>query len=297
MVAFLCCAVGILLITVLFLSIKLYLMKKSASEIASGVAERITEDTNTLIAISSRDKRLRLLASEINRQLIALRDERHRFQQGDRELKEAITNISHDLRTPLTAICGYLELLEREEKSEAVSHYIGIIANRTETLKALTEELFRYSVIASTNDASKDRLVLNHVLEESLISHYGTMEQHGIRPQISITETRVERTLNRSALSRVFDNIIANAVKYSDGDLVITMDNYGTIAFSNSAKALNAVDVGKLFDRFFTVETGKSSTGLGLSIAKLLTERMDGIIDAKYENKRLFITIAFPPVD
>ena len=88
---------------------------------------------------------MRHLANTINRQLRKLRTERRRFQQGDLELKNAVTNISHDLRTPLTAICGYLELLEQEEKPETVSRYIGIIKDRVDILAQLSEELFRYS--------------------------------------------------------------------------------------------------------------------------------------------------------
>jgi len=137
-------------------------------------------------------------------------------------------------------------------------------------------------------------MVMNSVLEESLLSFYGTMVQHGIHPDISVTQERAERTLNHSALSRIFDNIIANAVKYSDGDLAVTMENDGRVTFSNSAKALNAVAVGKPFDCFFTVETGRGSTGFGLSIAKLLCERMGGSITAKYEDLRLSISVFFP---
>lgn len=134
----LCC---ILLIVVFFLITKIIFIEKSIDEIHTEFQERLSSDTNTLIDISSSDPHLRKLASEINIQLRLLRKERHRYQQGDLELKEAITNISHDLRTPLTAINGYLDLLEREEKSETVHCYLSQIQNRTDVLKNLTEEL------------------------------------------------------------------------------------------------------------------------------------------------------------
>ena len=97
--------VAVLLIIIVFLTIKICLMKKSAQEISEAFLDRLTEDTNTLIDISSRDRHMRELAREINIQLNKLKEERHRFQQGDRELKDAVTNISHDIRTPLTAVC------------------------------------------------------------------------------------------------------------------------------------------------------------------------------------------------
>lgn len=102
---------------------------------------------------------------------------------GDRELKEAVTNISHDLRTPLTAICGYLDLLEREDKSEAATRYLSLIENRVQALKQLTEELFRYSVILSTaNDMNLEAVNINGVLEESVAAFYVALTERGITP-------------------------------------------------------------------------------------------------------------------
>jgi hypothetical protein len=90
---------------------------------------------------------------------------------------------------------------------------------------------------------------------------------------------------------KIFSNIISNAVKYSDGDFSVTMKEDGSVTFTNTAKELNAVSVGRLFDRFYTVEASRNSTGLGLSIAKLLTERMGGSIEAAYQSEQLHITV------
>lgn len=285
--------IGILLLIIFVLLAKVYSLRKSAQEIAEAFRDRLTADTNTLIDISTRDPYMRKLASEINVQLRLLRKERHRFQQGDLELKDAVTNISHDLRTPLTAICGYLDLLEREEKSEAVKRYLSQISNRTVALKNLTEELFRYSVVTSSQELKPERLDIVRALEESLLSFYGVMQEKGIQPEIDLPEEPVYRELDAGAVNRIFSNIISNAIKYSDGDLSITMTSSGSITFTNTAKDLNAVTVGRLFDRFYTVDAGRNSTGLGLSIAKLLTERMGGSISAQYQNRRLSVIIDF----
>ena len=141
-----------LIFVIILLLIKIHLLQKSAQEIEDSFSEKLMTDSNTLIDISSRDKYMRHLAAEINIQLRQLQTERRKFQKGDLELKNAITNISHDLRTPLTAIYGYLDLLEQEEKSETVNRYIAVIRNRTEMLKQLTEELFRYSVILASEE-------------------------------------------------------------------------------------------------------------------------------------------------
>lgn len=284
---------GALALVAAALGIKIFLMRKSMNEICDGLTEHLSADTNQLITVSSCDRTVRRLAKEISQQLAELRKQRRRYLEGDRELKEAVTNISHDLRTPLTAICGYLELLETEEKSEKVTHYLAQIANRTEALKSLTEELFRYSVISSVSDVRYERVNLGRVLEDCLISFYGAFEQKGIVPQIQIPADAVWRTLDKSALSRIFGNIIGNAVKYSDGDFSVSMTHEGELSFSNAASELSKVEVGKLFDRFYTVDSARKSTGLGLSIAKLLTERMNGQIAAAYKNGVLTITVSF----
>ena len=123
------------------------------------------------------------------------------------------------------------------------------------------------------------------------------MEQRNITPEIQLPESRVERCLDPAALSRIFSNILGNALKYSSGDLTVCMDQEGTIVFTNAAAGLTTVTAGRLFDRFYTVQTGSSSTGLGLSIAKLLTERMNGSIGAEYRDGKLSITLRFPPAE
>lgn len=272
-------------------AVKCFMMKRSAREIREKMAEKISEDTNTLIDISSWDKDMRELAAALNDELAKLREERRLCKQGDTELKDAVTNISHDLRTPLTAMCGYLDLLEREEMSESVRQYLEQIENRTEVMKQLTEELFRYSVVAAAKEFDLERLCVNDVLEESLASFYGAISQQGITPEITITERRIERITDRSALTRVFGNIITNALKYSSGDLLVEMTEECVITFANSSDNLGKISAERLFDRFYTVETGNNSTGLGLSIAKLLVEQMKGGISAEIRGDKLFITV------
>ena len=285
--------IGILLLIIFVLVAKIYFLRKSAQEITEAFHNRLTVDTNTLISISSKDSYMRNLAAEINVQLRLLRKEHHRYSQGDLELKEAVTNISHDLRTPLTAINGYLGLLEQEEKRENVQMYLSQIQNRTEVLINLTEELFRYSIVTSSQSLNYERMDLVRALEESLVSFYAIMKEKNIEPQIELPEEPIWMQLDTGAVNRIFANIISNAIKYSDRDLSVIMAEDGTVIFSNTAQNLNAVTVGRLFDRFYTVEARRNSTGLGLSIAKLLIERMGGSISAQYQDCKLKITIRF----
>lgn len=301
-----------LLLIVLILWVKIFLMRKSAREISTAFADRLATETNILIDISGHDRYMRSLAADINTQLRKLRRERLRYQQGNVEIMNAVTNISHDLRTPLTAVCGYLDLLRKTDQPAEAVRYLDIIEERINVLKQLTEELFGYSAAFSMLSGDREDLYrktslektslektlyeeisLNSVLEESVSAYYAALKKRQITPDIEMPETKILRRLNKNALSRIFGNIISNALKYSDGDLKITMSKQGEITFANHAAALDKLKVMQLFERYYTVENAANATGLGLSIAKELTMQMGGTIAARYEDGMLRIDIQF----
>lgn len=296
---------------------KLFLLRKSLRETAENLEEILSQDTNRLITVSSRDKAVRSLVCRLNGQLLLLRRARHRYECGDRDLNESITNISHDLRTPLTALSGYMALLKKEEHTPASLRYMDIMEGRLAAMKQLTEELFGYSLVRSPQEEEPKKLSLKHTLEDILVSFYAAFSSKGITPLIQLPASPVIRTLEPSSLRRVFENIINNAVKYSAGALTVTLTEDGTVTFINPAPGLTPVDTARLFDRFYTVEsiraagteafpakdsgskadgadTRQSSTGLGLSIARHLVERMGGTISATCQNGELHITVQFP---
>ena len=281
-----------LVILIILLVCKILIMRRSAREIKDEIRDRLTSDTNTPITITSHDRRMQELAIQINRQLKDLRKEYLQYHHGNTELKTAITNISHDIRTPLTAIAGNLYMIGKTDDISEIREYISTIEERTETMKQLTEELFRYSVILSDEgEQDTEEVYVNQVLEESIGGFYPVLTKRGIIPQIDITDTRIVRNMRRSDLARVFSNLLNNALKYSDGDLEITLTDKGEITFTNTAKDLSAVEVEQLFDRFYTVEVARNSMGLGLSIARTLVDRMGGTITADYDEDRLMIKI------
>lgn len=285
---------GFFMLLSIVLFVKIRVMRMSLNEITEELQEILPEDTNSLITVTTSDSYVCRLAEKLNEQLRSLRKEQLRLRNGNHELQNAVTNIAHDLRTPLTAISGYLELLEQENTEGKPKEYLEVICERTENLKNLTEELFRYSVIDDTIDELRFQTVaLNDELEIALAAAYQTLSDHGIKPKIQIPEQTVIRELDKDALQRIFSNVLNNAAKYSSGDLSVSLEPDGTIRISNSAPSLSEIDVGKLFDRFYTVENAKGSTGLGLSIAKLLTEKMGGTINADYVNGIFLITVFF----
>lgn len=284
--------VAVLATALAVLVIEALVLNRSLDEITEQTEEILKNDTNNCICISSGNKKLRRFASRLNGELAVINSERKRLQNGDARLKEAITNISHDIRTPLTAIFGYLDLLDREEKSEAVEKYASIIRERSEALCELSEELFKYSLAISPQTELKlERLDVNSLLQESIIAYYAALTEKNIIPELDLPDEPVFKMCDRKALMRVFENVMGNALKYSDGNLKIELDENATVRFTNGAKNLDAVTVGKLFDRYYTVQSGENSTGLGLSIAKHLTEEMGGSITALLNNSALTVTI------
>ncbi len=282
----------ILFIILLFAIMKIYIMKKSMKEIAVSFSNILQSDTNTLITITTKDKDIKKLANEINRELKKLRKQQLQYQNGNQELKRIITNISHDMRTPLTAIRGYIELL-RENKEEQ-EKYLKIIDRKTNELTVLTEQLFDFSKTMDVETKiEKEECCLNELLEEALANDYTIFKENNIEPKVEICAEKVYRNLDKHTIIRIFENILSNAGKYSNGDFKVVLYKEGKITFSNKATSLDATTVQKIFDRYFTVENAKKSTGLGLSIAKQLVELNGGNISAKFINQYLIIQIEF----
>ena len=287
-------AASVLAVIAATLGVKIWLLHRGVKALRLDLAQKLDRDTNTLLSLPCRDRELRRLAAALNQELRLLREERLRYQQGDRDVKEAVVNVSHDLRTPLTALTGYVELLKGEALPPDASRYLRQIEGRTKAMKAMTEELFRYSLAADETVLTLEPVDLRAAVEESLLSFYGAFQQKGAVPQIFLPESPVVRQVDRGALSRVLGNILANALKYSGGDLAVTVTQRGQLIFSNLAPGLDPISAGRLFDRFYTVESSRQSTGLGLSIAKELAQRMDGSIGSNFQNGTLTVWVEFP---
>ena len=162
--------IGILSVTLILCICKIYLLKKSAGEIRKDFAEKVSTDTNTQITISSADKDMQSLVNDLNKQLERLRNEYLKYNQGNTELKRAITNIAHDLRTPLTALYGYIDLLKNSDAPEKKAQYLSIMKERAEIMKQLVEELFRYSLVVSDEkELNIEKIFINKLLEIDIV--------------------------------------------------------------------------------------------------------------------------------
>ena len=282
----------ILFCACIFLILKLCLIKHSIKEIENSFTYILKADTNNMITISSSDKDIKNLTININNNLTDLRKQTLQYKSGNQELKNIITNISHELRTPLTAIKGYINLIQQENLSKKKKQYLKIVEKKSDELTELTKQLFEFSKLMDIDiELKKERCCINEILEETLASYYNIFKEKNIIPKVSICDNKIYKTINRISIIRVFENILSNVLKYSNGDFKVIMNENGTIIFSNKASSLDAPTVEKIFERYFSVENAKESTGIGLSIAKKLIELNNGSIKATYCNEYLIIEI------
>lgn len=284
--------IGIFVYFIVFIIAKLILIKKSIKEIRVQLTSILKSDTNNLLTISSSDKDVKELANSLNIELKELREQRLKYENGNQELKKSITNVSHDMRTPLTAISGYIDLIKNQNEKDKQKEYLGILERKTNDLILLTEQLFDFSkTIDIGTKIEKHTYCINELLEETLANYYIIFKENNIVPNINITEEKIYKDIDKNTIIRVFENILSNVIKYSNGDFKVLLNSDGKIIFSNKATSLDATTVEKIFNRYYTVENAKKSTGLGLSIAKQLVELNNGTILAKYLNGELVIEI------
>ncbi|MCI8778582.1 MAG: HAMP domain-containing histidine kinase [Bacilli bacterium] len=278
----------------LMLLLKISVMKKAIKQITKDFNFIIKSDTNSLITISTNDRDIKKLSKNINDNLKILRKLEIEYRQGSQDIKNSMTNISHDLRTPLTAIRGYLDLMGMKNISPKQKEYLKYIDEKTSDLINLTEQLFTFSKgIETYNELNKKELIINHTLEDVICSYYDLFKEKKIEPIINITNKKIVRSLDEDMLKRILENVIFNAIKYSENMVMITLNDVGIIEISNKTKKFDSVSAKKIFDRYYTIENAKKSNGIGLSIVKQLVELNGGKVMSKYRSGILTIIISF----
>ena len=215
----------ILFCACIFLILKLCLIKHSIKEIENSFTYILKADTNNMITILSSDKDIKNLTININNNLTDLRKQTLQYKSGNQELKNIITNISHDLRTPLTAIKGYIDLIQQENLSNKQKQYLKIVEKKSDELTELTKQLFEFSKLMDIDiELKKERCCINEILEETLASYYNIFKEKNIIPKVSISDNKIYKTINRISIIRVFENILSNVLKYSNGDFKVNLN-------------------------------------------------------------------------
>lgn len=221
------------------------------------------------------------------------------YRNNDNSLKETITNLSHDIRTPLTSLDGYFQILRESENKDDRERYYTIIDGRISALKDMLEELFTYAKLQDLSfELDMESISINKLLLDTAFGFYEDFKLRGIEPIFDITEEEIYICASSSALKRVLQNIIKNAISHGEQSVEINLkkqNNKAVLQIANQYNSIDKIDEAKVFDRFYKADVSRThtSTGLGLSIAKELVDKMNGNIFASKNDKMFIITIEF----
>ncbi len=290
---------------VVFIFCFFFLTKKKMLHIrnmASGIRAMATGDLDVRVPVNSIDE-LGQLAENINNMAMRLNDTIEEERRAEQTKNELITNVSHDLRTPLTSIMGYLRLIQdkRYRNEEQLAEYAEIAYMKSEQLKRLIEDLFEYTKL--TNEGVtiyRKQVDLTEMLEQLLEELVPQIEEEELHFKKQVPSERVNVEVDPDKIVRVFENLLGNAIKYSDkpGEILVRMkhDEYKvTITVANKAESLGKKDLDKLFDRFYKADESRHSvqdgSGLGLAISKSIVELHGGKIWANAEGDAVYFHV------
>lgn len=290
-------AVGILAIIVLMLMLYILVIRTQLRRINRQLENRLAGDTRQPIRIELINHELNQLTSNINKCLKAEETLRLECVREEKRFKELIANISHDLRTPLTAIRGYQQLMEKGQLTEGQRKKLGIAQKHAEQLGQLVDHFFEYSYLL--NSELKPQLVrinLTNLLTECLAGYVSTFEEHGLT--LSFEETSPIFVLaDKEMTLRIIQNLLRNCITHSAGNVEVKLSALQTavISIKNPIENTSQIDTTRLFDRFYTGDKSRSkTTGLGLPIVKILAEEMGGNVVADLYKNQLTIQVEFP---
>ena len=283
----------VLSILVITLFLRVVAINNEIDYISRDFGDILEKDTNILLSLSSGERSLKRLVDSLNKEIKVLLSLKREYSKGIFDIKKSAENIAHDIRTPLTAVKGYVNLLEKEDLSEEGRKYLEIIKSRVDYMKDMTEELFLSLSMKSRGVVTLSDIDAKSILEEALVSYLVEFEKKDIIPRVVTPKDKVIIKADSKVLYRIYVNIISNALKYGEGDFVVEMNRNGDTVFSNYAPGMDKIEAARLLDRYYTISDAKASSGIGLSISKEMVEEMGGKLGVDLLDQRLYISITF----
>ena len=292
--------IGILAGIIILQSIIIWKYQRQVKDICRQLAFLMKHDSNMLIHREFGLGGIGMLSDRLNDLLELRRKEKRYYQEKETLIADTYTNLSHDIRTPLTSLDGYFQLMEACENVEEQRRYLNIIHERIHSLNEMLEELFMFTKLK--NESYRLELTsccINRILKETVFSYYDEWVRREIQPDIQITEEQLYIDGNKQGLSRIIQNVIKNGLDHGEKKIRIVLkreQNQAVLRISNQVIASEQIDIEHVFDRFYKADAARSktSTGLGLSIAREFVRRMNGEIGAKIEKNEFIVEISFP---
>lgn len=289
--------VVVLIVIILLLVIYIGLIQLQLRSINSQLEKRLREHTRQPVSVELINKDLNKLTSIINKYLKVEENIRLKSIREDKKFKELIVNISHDLRTPLTAVKGYQQLMKREESSQEQIKRLKIAEKHTEDLENLIQHFFEYAYLSySEPKINLERTNLNSLVEECLVTFIPYLEEKNLSIHLNQTPS-IFVLADKHLVKRIIKNLIHNCIQHSQGGIQVSLliEDNAIISFKNQVKDLKENEEERLFERFYTGDQARSkSGGLGLAIVKLFAEQMGGGTQAIIQNNTLEIRVSLP---
>lgn len=292
--------IGILICIIFVLSVILWKYQRQVRDICRQLAFLKEHDSNMMITKDMEFGSIGRLAELLNDILSARRQEKKEYLEKERIIADTYTSLSHDIRTPLTSLDGYFQMMQNSDSSEEQQRYLAIIKERISSLKEMLEELFTFTKLKNDSyQLELSKCQINRILKETVFSYYEEWQEKQIEPEFCITEEALYMQGNPQALRRVIQNIIKNGLEHGQKRIRISLEHKEAmiqIQISNEVENPQDLDVTKVFERFYKADSVRStnSTGLGLSIAKEFVEKMNGSIKAELRENEFSISICFP---
>ena len=259
--------IGILAVIIIIQAFIMWKYQRQIKDICRQLSFLMEHDSNKLIQREIDMGGIGELSDKLNELLDLRKKERNEYRKKEELIADTYTNLSHDIRTPLTSLDGYFQLIEECDNIDDQRRYLDIIRERLNSLNEMLEELFTFTKLK--ND--------------------------------SITEEMLYISGNKQGLRRVIQNVIKNGLDHGEKNISIKLtreDNHALLKISNYTEHPENIDLSHVFERFYKADVarGRASTGLGLSIAKELVERMNGDISARIQGNDFIIEIKVPLV-
>lgn len=289
----------ILIALMMLLILVLWYDKRQIKSICRQLVFLREHDSNMLVSTDLRLGGLEELADTLNCFLREYRKEREGYRLKEEQIAQIYTSLSHDIRTPLTSLDGYFQLLEKSESVDEQDYYIAIIQERIASLRGMLEELFEFTKLENASyELELSACCINRVLKETVFSYYEEWKRKGIEVEFQLTEKLLYIEGNEQALRRIFQNIIKNGLDHGEKWIRIVLKEEETgvkLCISNRVKEPELIDVNRVFEQFYCAQQARSgsSTGLGLAIARGLVLRMQGQIEAQLVENEFCILLLF----
>ncbi|MGM0126351.1 hypothetical protein IGI37_003780 [Enterococcus sp. AZ194] len=264
----------------------------------------VQKHESNMLLTSQMDNRLfNQLIILLNQELVQHKEEKVQLILKEQAIKETITNLAHDIRTPLTSLDGYFQLLVTSQDHEKQDVYVANIKNRITTLTEMLEAIFTYTKLQNDDyDLQMSEVQINQILFATLFTYYPILSEKNIEPELNISDEPIIIEGEETAITRIFSNVLKNSLEHGAGDIKVSLqkeDKQVVFSCQNAIQSGDSLDEAKLFDRFYMSDLSRTghSTGLGLVIAKELVKKMQGTIELMIDEKTFTVIVLFPCID